>query len=98
MPKPGAFEFEMATEKRKRHKLPGMDQIAAGLIKVGGKTIHFEIHKHINSTPKQEELREEWKESIVVPIHKKGDKTDCSNYTGISLLSTTYTILTKTLL
>jgi len=43
-------------------------------------------------------LPEEWKESIIVPIHKKGEKTDCSNYTGISLLSTTYTILSKILL
>jgi hypothetical protein len=36
VPEPGAFEFEMATEKLKRHKSPGMDQIAAGLIKAGG--------------------------------------------------------------
>jgi len=33
-------------------------------------------------------LPEEWKESIILPIYK-GDKTYCSNYRGISLVSTT---------
>jgi sorting nexin-29 len=46
----------------------------------------------------KEELPHQWKESIVVPIHKKGDKTDCSNYRGISLLSTSYKILSNILL
>jgi len=43
-------------------------------------------------------LREEWQESIIVPIYNKGDKTDCSNCTSISLLSTTYKILSDMLL
>jgi hypothetical protein len=43
-------------------------------------------------------LPEEWKEAITVPISKKGDKTDCSNYTDISLLSSTYKILSNILL
>jgi hypothetical protein len=46
----------------------------------------------------KEELPHQWKESIVIPIHKKGDKTDCSNYRGISLLSTSYKILSNILL
>jgi hypothetical protein len=46
----------------------------------------------------KEELPEEWKESVIVPIRKKGDKTDCNNYRGISLLPTTYKILSNILL
>ena len=44
------------------------------------------------------ELPEEKKESIIVPIYKSGDKTDCNNYRGISLLPTTYKILSNILL
>jgi hypothetical protein len=45
----------------------------------------------------KEELPQQWKESIVVSIHKKGDKTDCRNYRGISLLSTSYKTLSNIL-
>jgi hypothetical protein len=38
----------------------------------------------------QDELPQQWKESIVGPICKKGDTNDCSNYRGISLLSVSY--------
>jgi hypothetical protein len=40
-------------------------------------------------------LPEEWNESIIVPTYKIGDKTDCSNYSGITLLLTTYKILSN---
>jgi hypothetical protein len=46
----------------------------------------------------KEELPDQWKESIIVQIHEKGDKTDSSNYRGISLLSTSYKILSNVLL
>jgi hypothetical protein len=56
--------------------------------------IEGEIHKLI-SIWKEEKLPEEWKESIIVPSNKKGEKTDCSSYSGLSLLPTTYKFTPK---
>ena len=68
------------------------------MIKTGGRTIRSEIHKLIISIWNKEELPEEWKHSIIVPIYGKGDKTDCSNSMGISVLPTTYKIVSSNLL
>jgi hypothetical protein len=46
----------------------------------GGEMLLSVIHKLINSVWNMVELPDQWKESIIVPIHKKGDKTDCNNY------------------
>ena len=59
VPEPSAAEFELAIDKLKSHKFPGIDQIPAELIKAGGRTICLEIHKLINSIWKKEKLPEE---------------------------------------
>ena len=97
MPEPSATEVELAIEKLKSHRSPGIDQIPAELIKAGGKTICCEIHKLIISIWNKEELPKDWKELVLFPIYKKGDKTDRDNYRGISLLSTTHKILSNIL-
>ena len=73
---PSVSVVALVIEKLKSHKLPRIDQIPAELVKAGVKTIHCKIHKLISSIWNKEELPEEWKESIVIPIYKKGDKTD----------------------
>jgi len=98
VPEPSGLEFELAIEKLKSLISPGIDQIPAEMIKAGGGTIRGAIHKLIIAIWNKEELPEEWKESIIVPIHKKGDKTECNNYRGISLLPNTYTVLSNILL
>jgi len=59
----------------------------------------FRKHDPFNSTTtwNKQELPGEWKELITEPIYN-GDKTEHSNYRGISLLPTTYKILSNILL
>jgi len=97
VPESSVFDVEIAIQKLKNHKSPGIDQIPAELIKAQGRTIRCEIHKSIFLLNK-EEFPEEWKESIILPIYMNGDKTDCSSYRDISILSTTYKILSSILL
>ena len=95
VPQPSAFKVEMAIEKPKRHKPSGIDQIPSELIKARGRTIRSQIHKLIHSIWNKEELPVEWKVLIIVSIYKKADIIDCSNQRDISLLSTTYKMLSN---
>jgi hypothetical protein len=51
-------------------------------IQAGGEILPSAIHKLCNSVWNKEELPDQWKESIIVPVHKKGDKTDCMIIVG----------------
>jgi hypothetical protein len=98
VPGPSRLEVEIAIAKLEKYKSPGSDQIPAELIQAGGEMLLSAVHKLINSVCNKEELPDQWKESIIVPIHKKDDKTDCNNYRGISLLSASYKMLSNILL
>jgi len=58
---PSGFEVEMAVEKQKRHRSPGIDQILAELIKARGSQFAL---RYINLLLiwNKEELLEYWKE------------------------------------
>jgi hypothetical protein len=71
VPEPSISELEVAIGNLKSYKLPGVDQILAELIPAGGETLHSEIHRLINLIWNKEELPQQRKESVVVPVHKK---------------------------
>ncbi|KAJ4444213.1 hypothetical protein ANN_06004 [Periplaneta americana] len=58
----------------------------------------LKLYKLVLAIWEKEIVQEQWKESIIVPIFKKGDKTNCSNFRGISLLLTSYKILSNIIL
>jgi hypothetical protein len=70
------LEVEIAIEKLKKYKSPGSDQIPGELFQAGGEILLSAIHKLVNSVWNKEELPDQWKESIIVPTHKKGNKPD----------------------
>jgi hypothetical protein len=86
VPEPSLIEAEIAIGMLKSYKSPDTDNIPAELIKAGGETLCSEIHRLICLIWNKEELPQEWKESVIVPIYEKGDKIDSNNCGGIFVI------------
>jgi hypothetical protein len=71
---PSRLEVEISIAKLKKYKSPGSDKILAELIQAEGKMLLSAIHRLINSIWNKEELPDQWKESVIVPVHKRVTK------------------------
>jgi hypothetical protein len=49
-------------------------------IQVGDSTLCYETHKVVDSVWNKEDLQEQWKEFVLVPIYRRSDKMDCSYF------------------
>ena len=94
---PTLQELERAIREMKNNKAAGADGIPAELYKLGGQTIQIKLHTIILKIWCEEHIPADMKDAMICTIFKKGDKTDCGNYRGISLLSIAGKILARIL-
>jgi len=89
----GLKEVKDVIKKMKRKKAAGEDKIPNEAWLYGGEETAEELHRIINKIWNgEQELPEEWKTGVVIPIYKKGDIHDVRNYRGITLMDTGYKI------
>ena len=79
------IEEVKGSKKLKNNKAAGADGIHPELIKYGGNELLNRMCELVRQIWEEERIPEEWKETIIVPIHKRGDKDGCENYRGIAL-------------
>ena len=79
-------ELSNAILHLKNGKAPGVDMISAEEIVASGKEGEQALFSLCRRIWQKEEFPDEWKQSVILPIHKKKDKLICDNYRGISLL------------
>jgi len=95
---PSFDEISRATKSIKNNKSAGPAGIPGEVFKYGGHHVLHRLHKFICDIWLAEELPQKWKDATIVTIYKKkGDKSLCGNYRGISLLSVAGKLLAEEL-
>lgn len=94
---PSLLEVEIAISQLKNYKAPGMDGIPAELFKEGNTLLVHHLHRLMDKIWKTGTIPDDLRDALIVSIFKKGDRAQCDNYRGISLLSTAGKILARIL-
>ena len=84
---PTKDEIIRAIISLKNNKAPGIDNISAEMLKADQKLISDKLHELFNKKWTNEVLPVEWLKGLIVKFPKKGDKTECTNWRGVTLLS-----------
>ena len=85
---PSLAKVREAVRKLKGGKAAGVCNISAEMLKAGGEAMIHGLHAVLTAVWQTGTIPPDWKRGLVVPIWKgKGDRQDCNNYRGITLLS-----------
>jgi len=83
-------ELNKALKHAKNRKHYGLHNLPMELRKFGGKELKIHLLGLFNNIIDKNQLPQEWETGMVINVHKKGTKSKCENYRGITLLPTAY--------
>lgn len=92
-------EVRAALRRTPRGKAPGLDGIASDFYKLMqadtdmASPMARTVFRLLERAFETGTLPRTWNTSVIVPVPKRGDMTDCSNYRGISLINTLAKVL-----
>ena len=96
---PTFLETTNAIKLLKNNKAPGPDGLPSELFKAGGYTLHTKLHELMLLIWNNEQVPADFVKSDIITIYKnKGDRSQCENSRGISLLPVASKILTRIML
>ena len=96
---PSFDEVQRAVRKTNSHKAPGIDGLPAEVYKYGGDQLLEKLTSLFTLCWSKGEVPVDLRDAVIVSLYKnKGEKSDCSNYRGVTLLSTAGKILARVLL
>ena len=96
---PTREEIRKATMQLKVSKSPGIDSIPAEVYQHGGEAVLDKLQDLFTNCWEKGTLPQDLRDAVIVSLYKnKGEKSDCSNYRGFTLLSNAVKILARVLL
>lgn len=96
---PTLEELILAKKQLKSRKAAGVDGIPPEIWKHGGPALHDKFHDLLVCCWEQGKLPQDLRDAVIITLYKnKGEKSICSNYQGITLLSIAGKILARVLL
>ena len=90
-------EVGKAIDQLQNYRAPGQDGVIGEILKTGGDKIQEVVWMLCCIAWRAESIPTEWRQGIVVPLHKDGDERDPMNYRGITLLSIGGKVFTRVL-
>lgn len=88
-------EVESAIKRLQRHKAPGPDRMNNIFYKDRPELLVPTLTRVYNEILQGQSIPDTFKQSIIVPLRKKGDSDSAMDYRPISLLSSAYKIMAK---